>query len=361
MFCPECGTWNRGSAASCSRCSSTLPELSGGNTEKPDEEISRLRQVTGSRYRVMRRLGSGGMASVFLAEHAQLGRRVVLKVLHGHLAKDAEMLERFRREARAASQLVHPNIVPITDSGEGEGVLYTVMPYMPGGSFADRIWEGARPPLEVATVVTQAATALDYAHRRGIVHRDVKPDNVLFDEDGHALVTDFGIAEARSEGRLTASGRAMGTPHYMSPEQAMGKLVDGRSDVYSLGIVMYEGLVGFPPFDGPDAFAVGYKQVHEAPVPLTQIHSEIPGEIADIVMKCLQKPAVSRFARANDLADALIAFLARHGATSDALRAAVIARAASSTPAGRTSGPSGGISSGGGGQGGGGGGFRPPR
>jgi serine/threonine-protein kinase len=355
VFCPDCGTWNRGSAASCSRCGNQLPELAGAVSEKPDEEISRLRQVTGSRYKVLRRLGSGGMASVFIAEHAQLGRRVVLKVLHGHLAKDSEMLERFRREARAASQLVHPNIVPITDSGEGEGVLYTVMPYMPGGSFADRIGEGARPAIEVATVVAQTATALDYAHRRGIVHRDVKPDNVLFDEDGHALVTDFGIAEARSQGRLTASGRAMGTPHYMSPEQAMGKLVDGRSDVYSLGIVMYEALVGFPPFDGPDAFAVGYKQVHEAPVPPTQIHSEIPGELADIVMKCLQKPPASRYARANDLADVLIAFMARHGATSDALRAAVMARSASSTPAGRTSGPSGGISSGGGG------GFRPPR
>ena len=325
MFCPECGTWNRGSAAACSRCGGPLPELQGGATERPDEEITRLRQVTGSRYRVLRRLGSGGMASVFLAEHAQLGRRVVLKVLHGHLAKDAEMLERFRREARAASQLVHPNIVPITDSGEGEGVLYTVMPYMPGGAFADRIGQGPRPPVEVATVVAQTATALDYAHRRGIVHRDVKPDNVLFDEDGHALVTDFGIAEARSQGRLTASGRAMGTPHYMSPEQAMGKLVDGRSDVYSLGIVMYEALVGFPPFDGPDAFAVGYKQVHEAPVPLAQVQSEVPAEIADIVMKCLQKPAANRYARANDLADVLISFVARHGGDRMAQRLAAVA------------------------------------
>src|SRR5687768_15900462 len=305
MFCPDCGTWNRGSAATCSRCGNQLPELTGAASEKPDEEITRLRQVTGSRYKVLRRLGSGGMASVFIAEHAQLGRRVVLKVLHGHLAKDAEMLERFRREARAASQLVHPNIVPITDSGEGDGVLYTVMPYLPGGSFADRIGQGVRSPGEVAAVVAQAAVALDYAHRRGIVHRDVKPDNVLFDEDGHALVTDFGIAEARSQGRLTASGRAMGTPHYMSPEQAMGKLVDGRSDVYALGILMYEALVGFPPFDGPDAFAVGYKQVHEQPVAPQQVNSEVPKGIAEIVMDCLQKAPNDRYNRANDLADAL--------------------------------------------------------
>jgi serine/threonine protein kinase len=326
MFCPACGTWNRSNAADCSRCKAALPEVDGALIEKPDEEITQLRQASGSRYKVMRRLGGGGMASVYLAEHAQLKRLVVLKVLHTHLAKDPEMLERFRREAQAASQLVHPNIVPIIDSGSGENVSFTVMPYMPGGSYAERIATGVRPPNEVASVVTQAATALDYAHRRGIVHRDVKPDNVLFDEDGHALVTDFGIAEARSQGRLTASGRAMGTPHYMSPEQAMGKLVDGRSDVYSLGIVMYEALVGFPPFDGPDAFAVGYKQVHEAPVPPQQVNSEIPGVINEIVMRCLSKSPADRYARANDLADALIELLASQEGTGDSLRAASVAR-----------------------------------
>lgn len=330
MFCPDCGTWNRSSAATCSRCTTRLPDL-GAPFEKPDEEITQLRHATGSRYRVQRRLGGGGMASVYVAEHAHLERPVVLKVLHAHLAKDPEMLERFRREARAASQLVHPNIVPIIDAGEAEGVLYTVMPYMPGGSFADRIAEGARPAAEVASVVAQSATALDYAHRRGIVHRDVKPDNVLFDEDGHAMVTDFGIAEARSQGRLTASGRAMGTPHYMSPEQAMGKLVDGRSDVYSLGIVMYEALVGFPPFDGPDAFAVGYKQVHEQVVPPQQVNSEIPARLAGIVMQCLNKQPGDRYARGNDLADALLTVLAELGdptALRNASSARHVARAA---------------------------------
>jgi serine/threonine-protein kinase len=326
VFCPDCGTWNRSSAATCSRCSAKLPEVAEPSTAKPDEEITHLRHATGSRYRVLKRLGGGGMASVYLAEHAQLERPVVLKVLHGHLAKDAEMLERFRREARAASQLVHPNIVPIIDAGEMEGVLFTVMPYMPGGSFADRIAQGGLPAVDVASVVAQAATALDYAHRRGIVHRDMKPDNVLFDEDGHAMVTDFGIAELRSQGRLTASGRAMGTPHYMSPEQAMGKLVDGRSDVYSLGIVMYEALVGFPPFDGPDAFAVGYKQVHEAVVPPQQVNSEIPTPMADIVTRCLSKSPAERYARANDLCDALIAFIGSLENGTGAVRAAWAAR-----------------------------------
>jgi eukaryotic-like serine/threonine-protein kinase len=331
VFCPECGTWNRSTAATCSRCKADLPLVEAQASEKPDEEISQLRQTTGSRYRVIRRLGGGGMASVYLAEHAQLERQVVLKVLHSHLAKDPEMLERFRREASAASQLVHPNIVPIIDAGGGDRVSFTVMPYMPGGSYAERIAQGARPPAEVASVVAQAATALDYAHRQGIVHRDVKPDNVLFDEDGHALVTDFGIAEARFQGRLTATGRAMGTPHYMSPEQAMGKLVDGRSDVYSLGVVMYEALVGFPPFDGPDAFAVGYKQVHEPAVPPNRVNSEIPDALNDIVMRCLCKTVADRYARANDLADALIGYIPALEAA--ALRAATVARRA--TPSGR--------------------------
>ena len=328
MFCPACGIWNRGTAATCAKCNARLPELSDSAREKPDEEITQLRHATGSRYRVLKKLGGGGMAAVFFAEHAQLGRPVVLKVLHSHLAKDPEMLERFRREAQAASELVHPNIVPIIDAGSSEGVVYTVMPYMSGGSFADRIAGGPQPAVQVASIVAQAATALDYAHRRGIVHRDVKPDNVLFDEDGHALVTDFGIAEARSQQRLTASGRAMGTPHYMSPEQAMGKLVDGRSDVYSLGIVMYEALVGFPPFDGPDAFAVGYKQVHEQPVPPQQVNSEIPAEMVAIVMKALSKPPADRYPRANDLADALIAVIGTLDGSPGATRSASAARRA---------------------------------
>ena len=333
MFCPDCGTWNRSTAATCSRCNATLPEVALKLPEKPDEEITQLRHTTGSRYRVLSRLGGGGMASVFLAEHTLLGRTVVLKVLHGHLAKDAEMLERFRREARAASQLVHPNIVSMMDFGETDGVLYTVMPYMAGGSFADRIAQGPQPAVDVASIVAQSATALDYAHRRGIVHRDVKPDNVLFDEDGHALVTDFGIAEARSQGRLTASGRAMGTPHYMSPEQAMGKLVDGRADVYSLGIVMYEALCGFPPFDGPDAFAVGYKQVHETPVNPLQCNAQIPALIGDVVMRCLAKAPADRYARGNDLADALIRWLSGVPNAEAATRAAATARSvARATP-----------------------------
>jgi serine/threonine-protein kinase len=192
-------------------------------TEKPDEEISSLRRATGTRYRILKRLGGGGMATVFRAEQMPLAREVIVKVLHAHLARDSEMTERFRREAEAAAKLVHPFICPVLDFGELGETVYIVMPYLrrripgrPGAARAD----GA--PQAVAAAAAQVAVALDHAHQRGVVHRDVKPDNILFDEDGNALITDFGIATARFHGRLTASGRAMGTPHYMSPEQAMG-------------------------------------------------------------------------------------------------------------------------------------------
>ncbi|HVB31590.1 MAG TPA: serine/threonine-protein kinase [Gemmatimonadaceae bacterium] len=333
MFCPECGTWNRTSADTCTRCSAPLPELDRAPAEKPSETISALRQATGSRYRVMQRLGGGGMADVFLADHAQLERPVVIKVLHAHLAKDAEMMERFRREAQAAARLVHPHICPVMDSGSLGTTVFTVMPYLSGGSLSDRIARRKMvDPVEAATAIAQVATALDYAHRRGIVHRDIKPDNVLFDEDGNAMLTDFGIAEARNQGRLTASGRAMGTPHYMSPEQAMGKLVDGRSDVYALGIVLYEAVLGFPPFDGPDAFSVGYKQVHEQPVAPDQVDSRVPPALSAIIMQCLAKGPSGRYQRANDLADALIAYINGLPGHDDAHRSAWVARHSAGAP-----------------------------
>ncbi len=327
MFCPECGTWNRTSAAECTRCNAALPELESAPFERPDEELSKLRRATGSRYRVLRRLGGGGMADVYLAEQALLVRRVVIKVLHPHLAKDSEIAERFRREAEASSQLVHPHICPILDYGEVEESVYTVMPVLEGGSLADVVVrDRGTEPAFVAGVAAQVACGLDYAHRRGIVHRDIKPDNILFDEDQNALITDFGIATARFHGRLTATGRAMGTPHYMSPEQAMGKLVDGRSDIYAMGVVLYEALVGFPPFDGADSFSVGYKQVHEKAVPPGEVNSRVPPGMSAIVMKCLEKAPNDRFARGYDLADALLGWLAGAPDSADAYRAAFVAR-----------------------------------
>jgi serine/threonine-protein kinase len=306
-----------------------LPEVVAAPFEQPDAELSKLRRATGSRYRVIRRLGGGGMADVYFAEQALLARRVVIKVLHAHLGKDPEIAERFRREAEAAAQLCHPHICPILDYGDVDGIVYTVMPYYEGGSLADTVQKHGNVDMPlVAAAAAQVACGLDYAHRRGIVHRDVKPDNVLFDEDGNAIITDFGIATARFHGRLTASGRAMGTPHYMSPEQAMGKLIDGRSDVYAMGIMLYESLAGYPPFDGADSFSVGYKQVHERPVPLDEANKRVPGVLSAIVMRCLEKSPGDRYARGWELADALIGYLGSSVGSREGLRLARSARLA---------------------------------
>ncbi len=335
MFCPECGTWNRARALQCTRCATALPELAGAPAERPDDELTSLRRITGSRYRIVRRLGSGGMANVYYALHQALARPLVVKVLHTHLARDPEMRERFRREAESASQLVHPHICTILDYAETEDAIYTVMPFLAGGSMADLLTRDRTvAPVPAAAISAQVASALDYAHRRGIVHRDIKPDNILFDEDGNALITDFGIATARFHGRLTGTGRAMGTPHYMSPEQAMGKMVDGRSDLYAVGVMLYEMLLGFPPFDGADSYSVGYKHVHEAPVAPDVVDSRVPPALTAIVLKCLAKAAADRYQRGADLADALVGFLGGSSAGADA-RAAFLARQAALPAAAR--------------------------
>ena len=332
MFCPECGTWNRAAAARCTRCSGVLPEVTAPPIDIPDEELRDLRLATGNRYTIVKRLGSGGMAHVYLARHVALGRPLVIKVLHKTLATEAEMRERFRREAEAAARLVHPYVCAIADMGTLGDIDFLVMPYYAGGSLADLLArQRVVAPTLAAAIAVQVACALDYAHRHGVVHRDIKPDNILFDEDGNVALTDFGIATARFHGRLTASGRAMGTPHYMSPEQAMGKLVDGRSDLYAVGLLIYEMLLGKLPFDGEDSYAVGYKHVHEVPLAPDTIDSKVPSALSSIVMKCLAKPAIDRYDRGFELADALLAFLAGSGSPSD-LRSARSARQPGVTP-----------------------------
>ena len=330
MFCPDCGTWNRSAAARCTRCTMALPEVSAPPLDLPDDELRELRRVTGNRYTVVKRLGSGGMAHVYLAKHATLGRPLVIKVLHKSLSHEAEMRERFHREAESAARLQHPHICAILDMGSSGGLEYLTMPYFAGGSMADLIARRRRVTAgRAAAIAAQVACALDYAHRHGVIHRDIKPDNILFDEDGNAALTDFGIATTRFHGRLTAVGRAMGTPHYMSPEQAMGRLVDGRSDLYAVGLLIYEMLTGQPPFDGDDSYAVGYKHVHEAPVAPEVHEPSVPAGLSQIVMRCLDKQPSARYDRGFDLADALIGFLSLAGG--DDLRAARQARAASAT------------------------------
>src|ERR671936_2598957 len=200
-----------------------------------------LNRVFDRRYRILRKLGTGGMADVYLAEDQELGRRVAIKILNERHANDDQFVERFRREAKNAAALSHPNIVSIYDRGEAEGTYYIAMEYIDGRTLKELIVTRGPAPMTVAVeYARQVLSALRFAHRHGIVHRDIKPHNVLVDAEGRAKVTDFGIARAGASSQVTEAGSIVGTAQYLSPEQAKGTAVDQRSDIYSLGIVLYE-------------------------------------------------------------------------------------------------------------------------
>ena len=276
-----------------------------------------LQTVLGDRYEVGRELGRGGMATVYLARDLRDGRDVAVKVLHQDLGM-AMGAERFRREIDIASKLSHPHILAIQDFGGVGGTLYFVMPLVTGETLAARMQREGMMPLEDAVRITcQVARALDHAHRHGIIHRDVKPENILF-ENGEAVLADFGIARAISDSdanqRLTKTGLTLGTPVYMSPEQAVAeRAIDGRSDIYSLGCVLYEMLVGQPPFVGPTAQAIIARQMMGEVPSITVVRGTVPDEVEDAVMRALAKQAVDRFTTALDFAEALEASLVTAG------------------------------------------------
>jgi eukaryotic-like serine/threonine-protein kinase len=261
--------------------------------------------VFSGRYELHRRIGRGGMAEVSLARDQLLDRPVAIKALFPEFATDPSFVERFRREATAAANLNHPNIVGVYDWGEAEGTYFIVMEYVDGRSLSEILRaDGPLHPDRVADVGADVAAALGFAHRNGVVHRDVKPGNVLVDQGGQVKVADFGIARAisaSSDENLTQAGTVMGTATYFSPEQARGDAVDPRSDIYSLGCVLYELVVGRPPFSGDSPVAIAYKQVHESPVPPRQINPSIPPALEAIILKCLAKNPANRYPSAEDL------------------------------------------------------------
>jgi beta-lactam-binding protein with PASTA domain len=261
--------------------------------------------IIDGRYRVIERLGSGGMADVYCAEDQQLGRRVAVKLLHHRLAEDQQFVERFRREASSAAGLQHPSIVAIFDRGEWDGTYYIAMELIRGRTLKDVIRErGPAPPAAAVDVVLQILRAARYAHQRGIVHRDIKPHNVMIDEDGRVKVTDFGIARAGASD-MTETGSVMGTAQYLSPEQAQGRPVDARSDLYSIGIVLYELLTGVVPFDAESPVTVALKQVSETPVPPRERNPQVPLWLDAVVLRALEKEPANRFASADEFIEAL--------------------------------------------------------
>ncbi|HXY70896.1 MAG TPA: serine/threonine-protein kinase, partial [Gemmatimonadales bacterium] len=275
----------------------------------------RLDAGLAGRYALDRELGQGGMAIVFLARDLRHDRQVALKVLRPEVSAEVGA-ERFLREIKLAAGLTHPHILPVYDSGESGGLLFYVMPNMEGRSVRERLEREKQLPLEEALKITrEVASALDYAHRHQVVHRDIKPENILLHE-GAAMVADFGIGKALSAGgSLTRTGVAVGTPAYMSPEQAGGEeAVDGRSDLYSLGCVLYEMLAGEPPFTGPTAQAVIAKRF-VAPIPKVRATRDVPETVDEAVTRALSRTPVDRFPTAAEFAAALQVMERDPGAT----------------------------------------------
>jgi serine/threonine-protein kinase len=267
-------------------------------------------RVYSGRYQVTHLVARGGMAQVYRAVDRQLDRPVALKVLFPELSVDRAFVERFRREAQAAANLSHPNIVPVFDWGEDDGAYFIVMEYVDGRALSAVLRDPEPlPPAQIATIGASIAAALAFAHRHRVVHRDVKPGNVLLTPDGEVKVTDFGIARAvNTEESLTQTGAVMGTAAYFSPEQAEGKAVDARSDIYSLGVVLFEMAVGKPPFTGDSPVAVASKHVRDVPPLPRSINPSVPVALEAVIMKAMAKDPNDRYASAEELRADLLRF-----------------------------------------------------
>jgi serine/threonine protein kinase len=308
MYCSRCGTQNKDTAKFCDSCGLDLTAATptGVRIDAPDiSEIDMVRQELNEEYEILDELGRGGMAIVFKAKEKQLEREVAIKVLPFSLAFDKEFVERFQREARTSAKLEHPNIIPIYRVGKSGRIIYFVMKFLRGKPLSSVLGaRGSLPPGEIKKILAEVGRALSYAHKKEIVHRDIKPDNIMFDEHGHAVVTDFGIAKAVSGGKLTGTGMSIGTPHYMSPEQAKAQPLDGRSDLYSLGVVAYQCLVGTVPFDGEDSFSIGYKHIMEE-LPTPPLENPEKRQLFEIIRKMMAKTPAQRFQNADELVSVL--------------------------------------------------------
>src|SRR6056300_1225841 len=268
--------------------------------------------VINDRYRIERRVGRGGMADVFLARDTLLDRDVAVKVLFPEFAVDPKFVERFRREAQSAASLSHPNIVNVYDWGKFEGTYFIAMEYIEGRTLADVLKGGRRlNARQAGEIASEVAAALGFAHEAGIAHRDIKPANILIGSNGVVKVADFGIARLMNgpaEANLTQAGSVMGTATYFSPEQAQGAQPDPRSDLYSLGIVMYEMVAGSVPFTGENAVAIAYKQVHDEAAALSELVDDLPAGFVSIVERLMLKDPTARYPDARSLRDDLRRF-----------------------------------------------------
>lgn len=259
-------------------------------------------------YRIVAPLGEGGMAAVYKAYQPAMDRDVALKVLPRHFAGDPQFVARFQREAKVLAKLQHPHILPVHDFGEAEGYTYIVMPYVQTGTLAGILTGRALPLSQIQGIVSQVGTALDYAHGRGLIHRDVKPSNILIDESGNILLTDFGLARiVERAATLTATGAIMGTPAYLSPEHGLGEKIDHRTDIYSLGVVLYEMATGRVPFAAETPMAVVIKHIND-PLPMPRkVNHALPRPIERVILKSLAKSPADRYQTAGEFVKGLAA------------------------------------------------------
>src|SRR5713226_2122207 len=306
-FCARCGASVAPGAYFCPRCGTSIPIVPGdaGATVATASHalLDTLRQATLGAYEVLAEVGHGGMATVYLAHDLALDRKVAIKVLEPALLLMGEgMAERFKREARTAAALSHPHIIPIYAVKQGEHVLYFVMKYVQGRPLDAVIRDvGPLPIPMVQAIVAQVGDALGYAHRHGVIHRDVKSANIMLDEEGWAVVTDFGIAKVLQAEGLTMTGVTVGTPTYMSPEQCATEELTGASDQYSLGVVAYEMLTGMVPFRGDSIMAVMYAHFNHRPRPVTELRADCPPNLAESVMRMLEKDPARRWPTLDDV------------------------------------------------------------
>lgn len=256
-------------------------------------------------YRVIEHLGEGGMANVCRAYQPSMDRYVALKILPRHFASEREFVRRFEQEAMVVARLQHPHILPVHDYGEAEGYTYIVMPFIEGGTLADLLGQPL-PTFQMRRIITHVGDALDYAHSQGVIHRDVKPSNILIDQRGNCLLSDFGIAKMiEGSVRITRTGGIVGTPAYMSPEQIHGEELDGRSDLYALGIVLYEMATGRPPFRAETPPAIFVKHLHDPLPPPRSFNPSLLEGIERVILKALAKDRLDRYATARDMVRAL--------------------------------------------------------
>jgi serine/threonine-protein kinase len=262
-------------------------------------------------YRILEQIGQGGMAQVFKGFHPALQREVAIKMLSSHLASDAEFITRFLREAQAVATLRHPNIVQIYDFGSHNGLSYMVMEYVAGGTLQELLGRLTAanqylPLADVHKIMADVSAALDYAHTRGLVHRDLKPANIMLTGGGHAVLTDFGLARIIGGARQTATGATYGTPAYMSPEQAQGEGGNTGSDIYSLGVILFEIFTNRLPFEADTPMAFLMKQIQEPPPAPSRINPAIPEPVNEIVLRALSKDPLARYSTAGEFNQALV-------------------------------------------------------